>query len=59
MALDPRLQGKLWISRVTLRPRIVWKGSQEPSNTEIGYLHQLAHEECFIANSIRTDVVIG
>ena len=59
MTLDPRLQGKLWISRVTLRPRILWKCPKEPSNTEIGHLHHLAHEECFIANSIRTAVVIG
>jgi organic hydroperoxide reductase OsmC/OhrA len=52
-------QGKLWISCVTLRPRIIWKGSKEPTTTEIGNLHHRAHEECFIANSIRTEVVIG
>lgn len=51
--------GKLWISRVTLRPEILWKGSHAPTNTEIDHLHHLAHEECFIANSIRTEVVIG
>lgn len=51
-------RGKLWISRVTLRPQIVWKGTKQPSTEEVAHLHHIAHEECFIANSIKTEVVI-
>ena len=51
-------RGKLWISRVTLRPQIVWKGTKRPSTEDLKHLHHIAHEECFIANSIKTEVVI-
>lgn len=51
-------QGRLWISRVTLKPKIVWKGARVPSAQELEQLHHRTHEECFIANSIRTEVVV-
>lgn len=51
-------RGKLWISRVTLRPQIVWKGERQPTADEVAHLHHRAHEECFIANSIKSEVVI-
>jgi organic hydroperoxide reductase OsmC/OhrA len=47
--------GRFWLSRVTLRPRINWDGAA-PDATTRDELHHLAHEECFIANSVRTDV---
>lgn len=48
-------KGRLWLSRVTLRPRIDWEG-EEPDAATVEDLHHHAHEECFIANSVRTDV---
>jgi organic hydroperoxide reductase OsmC/OhrA len=48
--------GKYWISRVTLRPRIAWGGDKQPSQDDLARLHHVAHEECFIANSVKTDV---
>jgi organic hydroperoxide reductase OsmC/OhrA len=51
-------QGKLWISRVTLHPLIAWRGERHPTVGEVKNLHQQAHAECFIANSIKTDVII-
>lgn len=51
--------GKLWISRVALKPRVIWKGERRPSDDELGQLHHRAHEECFIANSIKTEVVVS
>lgn len=47
--------GKLWISRIDLRPRIAY-GARAASSAEEARLHALAHEECFIAQSIRTEV---
>ena len=44
--------GRVWVSHVTLRPRIVWTGTR----TEELALHHAAHDECFIANSVKTDV---
>jgi organic hydroperoxide reductase OsmC/OhrA len=50
--------GKYWISRITLRPVLQWDGSQSPSPEVLGQLHHRAHEKCFIAQSIRTEIVI-
>jgi organic hydroperoxide reductase OsmC/OhrA len=44
--------GRVWVSHVTLRPQIVWTGTR----TEELALHHAAHDECFIANSVKTDV---
>jgi organic hydroperoxide reductase OsmC/OhrA len=52
-------QGKLWISRVTLHPRIEWRGERQPTASEVERLHHQAHDECFIANSIKTEVTIN
>lgn len=56
--MTPNEKGKLWVSRVTLGPRIVWSGEKIPSTADCERLHHLAHEECFIANSVRTEVVV-
>lgn len=50
-------QGRIWVSRVTLRPRILWGQDPAPAAVEILRLHHAAHDECFIANSVRTEVV--
>ena len=51
-------RGRLWISAVTLRPVIEWGGTPPPTPEEIRHLHHLAHDECFIANSIATEVKV-
>lgn len=56
--LDKNEQGKLWLSRVTLRPRSVFSGEKRPSEAELSALHRLAHDNCFIALSVKTDVVV-
>lgn len=50
-------RGVHWVSSIRLRPRIVWHDPL-PSESEIDRLHHRAHEECFIANSIRTSVSV-
>lgn len=47
---------KLVISIVRLRPHVDWDGDT-PVDSEIVEMHQKAHEECFIANSVRTTVL--
>jgi len=46
---------KTWISRVTLRPVVSFAGAA-PSREAHAALHQRAHEKCFIANSVKTEV---
>jgi organic hydroperoxide reductase OsmC/OhrA len=49
------LEGKQAMTRVTLRPRVEWEG-EAPSEDVIAHLHHQAHEACFIANSVKTEV---
>jgi organic hydroperoxide reductase OsmC/OhrA len=52
-------RGKLWVSRVTLNPKVVFGGTKQPSAEQLAVLHERAHEGCFIANSVKTEVVIA
>ena len=47
-----------WVSKVTLNPRIEYGGVKRPTPAEEEHLHHQAHEQCFIANSIKTEVVV-
>ena len=49
--------GKLAFSRITLRPAIVFAGAA-PSAAELAALHHEAHDECYIASSLKCDVVV-
>jgi organic hydroperoxide reductase OsmC/OhrA len=51
--------GTPWISLVTLRPRIAYSGDKMPSPSDEQDLHHQAHEQCFIANSIKTEVKVS
>jgi len=46
--------GKLWITRVILRPKVAIDADAET----LSHIHHLAHEACFIANSVKTDVTV-
>jgi organic hydroperoxide reductase OsmC/OhrA len=49
-------QGKRAITSVTLRPAVEFSGGRIPTPAELESLHHEAHEECFIANSVKSDV---
>jgi len=46
--------GKLWITRVILRPKVAIDADAET----LSHIHHLAHEACFIANSVKTNVTV-
>jgi organic hydroperoxide reductase OsmC/OhrA len=50
--------GRMAVTKVWLRPEITWEGSS-PDAGQLAELHHAAHEECFIANSVKTEVMIG
>lgn len=56
--MEQNAQGKLWVSRVTLRPQIVFSGERRPTAVELDEMHHKAHEECFIANSVKSEIVV-
>ena len=53
--LGKNAEGRMGITVVTLCPRIVFQGTQ-PSAEELDALHHQAHEECYIANSVKSEV---
>ncbi|TFH89850.1 OsmC family protein [Vibrio ouci] len=44
------------VTKVTLRPKIVFLGEKQPSRQQLEKLHHLSHQHCFIANSVRTEI---
>jgi organic hydroperoxide reductase OsmC/OhrA len=55
MAKDER--GRMAMTRIVLRPRIDFAG-EAPDADKLQRLHHEAHEQCFIANSLRTEIVV-
>jgi organic hydroperoxide reductase OsmC/OhrA len=56
--LEKNADGKLAITRVTLRPRITWSPGVSVSAEDLANMHHDAHEGCFIASSVKTAVSI-
>jgi organic hydroperoxide reductase OsmC/OhrA len=52
-------KGVPWVSSVALHPRIAYSGGKIPTSADEDRLHHLAHEQCFIANSIKTAVTVS
>ncbi len=50
--------GRMAVTRVGLRPDITWAGERVPTAAELDHLHHEAHNLCFIANSVTTEIVI-
>ena len=57
--LSKNERGKLYLSKVTLRPRVVFSGGRQPTADALAELHHHAHEDCYVANSVRTEVVVS
>lgn len=52
-----RDDGEMWVSKVTLQPEITYQGRQ-PTPAERDHMHHAAHQVCFIANSVKTEIVV-
>ena len=56
--LEKNAAGKLAITRVTLRPKIAWSSGVTVSGEDLKKMHHDAHEGCFVANSVTTEVSV-
>src|SRR4051794_27515969 len=56
--LAKRGDGRMWMSRGTLRPGVEFSGANPPTAEELTDLHHRAHDACFIANSVTTEVIV-
>ncbi len=56
--MEKNADGKLAVTRVELHPKPVFTGDQ-PTDAQLRAMHDLAHAECFIANSVKTQVIVA
>lgn len=54
--MEKNAEGKVAMTVVTLHPEVAFSGERRPTREELDKLHHDAHEACFIANSVKTDV---
>lgn len=57
--LTPNAAGRMWVSRIVLSPEIRFADAKQPTAEDIARLHERAHVECYIANSIKSEVVVA
>jgi organic hydroperoxide reductase OsmC/OhrA len=51
-------KGIPWVSTITLHPKIAYSGAKLPTPADVQRLHRLSHEQCYIANSVKTEVTV-
>ncbi len=49
--------GKISMTKVTLKPDVQFSGDKKPTLEELKKMHHQSHEQCFIANSVKTEIV--
>lgn len=54
--MEKNAEGKVAMTVVTLHPEVAFSGEHQPSREELAKMHHDAHEACFIANSVKTEV---
>jgi organic hydroperoxide reductase OsmC/OhrA len=57
--LEPGPEGKLAITRITLHPEIQFSGDRLPTEEQLAQIHEVAHQECFLANSVTTKITVA
>ena len=55
-AMARNVEGRLAMTVVTLRPAVAYGGERRPDAAEQAQLHHAAHEQCYIANSVKSEV---
>ena len=55
--MEQNEKGRFSITKVKLRPEITFSGEKQPTIEQIKKMHQQSHEQCFIANSVKTAVI--
>ena len=56
--LEKGAMGKLWVARVTLKPRVRFATGTNVDTDALAKIHHQSHEECFIANSVKTEITV-
>ena len=57
--MEQRDDGKFWVARIRLNPKVVFSGDKQPDEAAVIAMHDKAHQHCFIANSTTSDVQVN
>src|SRR6266853_222018 len=56
--LEKNEAGKMFMSKITLRPLVTFSGDRTPTAEELNAMHHSAHEDCFIATSLKSEIAV-
>ena len=56
--MEKNAEGRLAITKVELHPKLKFSGEKQPTDADLEDMHHFAHENCFIANSVKTTVTV-
>lgn len=56
--LERDAAGRMAMTRITLRPRIAFSGAALPAPADLAAMHHLAHDKCYVANSLKAEIRI-
>jgi organic hydroperoxide reductase OsmC/OhrA len=56
--MEKNAEGRLAITRVVLRQKTKFSGDKQPTRPELDEMNHTAHDQCFIANSVKTEVTV-
>lgn len=56
--MEKNAEGRMAMTRVTLRPKVAFSGERRPTAEDIDRIHHLSHEACYIASSVKTEVTV-
>ena len=56
--MEKNAEGRIAMTRITLRPEVVFTGERRPAQEEIDRMHHDSHEQCFIANSLKSEILV-
>jgi organic hydroperoxide reductase OsmC/OhrA len=58
LEIDPNSTGNLVITKVILKPKVIFAKGLTVDKTTIAQIHHQSHEKCFLANSIKSEIII-
>lgn len=56
--LEKNAEGKMVVTKIDLHPKVTFEGEKIPDSETLVGLHEKSHKNCFISNSIRSEVTI-
>jgi organic hydroperoxide reductase OsmC/OhrA len=51
-------EGRVAMLKVNLRPRVTFSGDKKPADNDLAAIHEKSHADCFIANSVKSHIMI-